>query len=226
MKRDARSVIRLIRAKWLDLGPQGERVETDGLTLHRLPDGEQLVNVEHQPRGMADEEDQNVTHEYCGWNGGEIVFLCHEWVMPHNVSSSSPKWSSMSLLLACAFATSFGGCLGLLVDVVVWNINFHLLDFVPGLICNENPGSSPELAQFNLVMRTWTCIPHPSWMVQRRPRSGGTWTCGWIPPASHDNVVGYCCRSSKKRRHKFQHIPLMFVLQKFWRMRKHIREIL
>ena len=61
MKLDARDGIRLItngrgrqmQENGLDLGPKRERVETDGLTLHRLPDGEQLVYVEHQPRGVA-----------------------------------------------------------------------------------------------------------------------------------------------------------------------------
>ena len=49
-----------------DLGPEWEGVEADALALHGLPDGEQLVYVEHQPRGVAHEEHQDVAHEYGG----------------------------------------------------------------------------------------------------------------------------------------------------------------
>ena len=43
--------------------------------MHRLPDGEQLVDVEHQARRVAHEEHQDVAHEDRGWNDGIVAAI-------------------------------------------------------------------------------------------------------------------------------------------------------
>ena len=62
-----------------DERPVGERRQTSFPAVESVPNGEQLVNVQYEPRRVAYQKDQNVAHKYRGWNN-VCINSRHNWL--------------------------------------------------------------------------------------------------------------------------------------------------